>query len=113
MAKFQGVVFLPYRTFREEEKKMDLYHITKHFNLSWDYDLGMFDAPVGGHPVKFAYNHDAFYKAMGKDDWADIYYCEKTGKYYIPCTRTVMYITRNIAQKGEHYGINVQSKLSV
>ena len=96
MANFQGVAFTPYRAFTEEERGMDLYHMTKHFNFSWDYNLGMFDAPVCDHPVKFAYNHGAFYKAMGKDDRADIYYCELTGKYYVPCNRTVMEITQNI-----------------
>lgn len=96
MAKFHGITFTPYRTLTDDERKMDLYHMTKYFNFSWDYALGMYDREQFGHPVKIPYSHDAFYKAMGEDDWADIYYCKETGKHYIPSTCTMMQITNHI-----------------
>lgn len=98
MAKFQGLTFTPYRKFTDAEKEMDLYHMTKHFDFTWDYELGMFDGDVPGHSVKLPYTHKAFYDAMADDDWADIYYCEEREKYYVPMTRTMMLITQHVVE---------------
>ena len=97
MAKFQGLTFTPYRNLTDKEKNMSLYHLTKHFNFTWDYELGMYDSDQPGHPVKLPYSHEAFYDAMDEDDWADIYYCEENERYYIPTTRTMMQITQHMA----------------
>ena len=96
---YEGVKFVPHRDFTDLEKKMaaDLAKITHYFNFTWDFKLGMFDekgAPPG-HKQKHKYNHDEFFEAMG-DAASDIYYCVDTGDYYIPCTHTMMKITKNI-----------------
>ena len=91
MKNYNGLDFVPYRAFTEAEKQMSLPEMDRHFAFAWDFELGMFDsAEVHGHPQKFPYNHTRFYECMGDDGWADIYICQQTGKYYIPCTRTIM-----------------------
>lgn len=96
MAKYYGISFKPFRQFTSEEKDMTLAEVTKHLNLSWDFTLGIFDSvDVRGNPQKIPYNHEYFYKQMGEDGWADIFLCELNGKYYVPCTHTVMEVRCN------------------
>ena len=97
MAYYNGLIFKPHRQFTQEEKNMTLAEMDKHFMFTWDFALGMFDsANVHGNKQKFPYNHKSFYESMGEDAWADIFICELNGKYYVPCSRTVMEIKRNI-----------------
>lgn len=97
MAIYNGLEFKPHREFTEVEKKMTLSEMDQHFVFTWDFDLGMFDSEdVHGHKRKIPYNHSAFYKEMGADGYADIFLCVQNGKYYVPCSRTVMQIQRNV-----------------
>lgn len=96
MAKYNGFTFKPHREFTEKEKNMTLPEMDRYFGFTWDFELGMFqNAEVHGKLRKFPYSHEGFYKSMKDDAWADIYICEENGKYYVPCSETIMEIKYN------------------
>lgn len=95
MARYNGLTFKPHREFTKKEKNMTLAEMDKYFGFAWNFELGMFDyKEIHGHPQRHPYSHESFYKSMKEDSWADIFICEENGKYYIPCTHTIMEIRR-------------------
>ena len=76
--KYNGYHFRPVRKFTQQEIDMTLQAISRYLESDLDR-RAVFSRYDGG-----TYSHAAFYAAMDNDP-ADIFYCEETGKNYLPC----------------------------
>lgn len=81
--KFNGYTFRPVRKLSQGE-----IDATLHRSLESDLERRAVFNSKGGK-----YSHEAFYAAMNNSD-ADIFYCEETGKNYLPC-KSELFIYKN------------------